>query len=466
MGRASVPELGCQSAVVRAGWACERGRVSEHPLDLSARMIDSGTADVAPNRVTQELSELADGVALVESFSHVAVVDTGEGLVTFDTSGARTGPEVVAALRGWSTEPVRGLVYTHGHLDHVGGSRAFAADAAERGHEAPAVIGHERLHARFDRYELTSGWNQIINQRQFGGAATQAASAVERPFVPRGTLRPTVTYTDELVEHIGDDTFEFRHCKGETDDHTWTWIPERRMICAGDQFIWMFPNCGNPQKVQRYPVEWAESLRAMAAKEPELFVPAHGLPIAGKERIATCLHTVAATLETLVSQVLDAMNSGAVLDDIVHSVAVPDETLAIPYLRPLYDEPEFVVRNIWRMYGGWWDGNPARLKPPADAALGVELAALTGGALRLAERAVELSAAGDHRMACQLVEFAAAAEPESRAVHEVRAAVYTARRAAESSLMAKGIFRSAVADSQTVVTGEVPETTMVLNLGE
>ena len=164
------------------------------------------------------------------------------------------------------------------------------------------------------------------------------------------------------------------------------------MISAGDQFIWNFPNCGNPQKVQRYPLEWAESLRAMAAMDAELFVPAHGLPIAGAARIRTCLETVASTLETLVADVVDAMNAGAVLDDIVHSVSVPPATLELPYLRPLYDEPEFVIRNIWRLFGGWWDGNPARLKPPSDASIGAEVATLAGGVAALIERATELSA--------------------------------------------------------------------------
>ena len=429
-------------------------------------MIDSGVVDTAPNRMTEELSELTDGVALVESFSHVVVVDTGDGLVAFDASSARTGPRVVDSIRGWSDAPVDTLVYTHGHLDHVGGSRDFAADAERRGRSTPRVLGHERIGPRFDRYEATSGYNQVINLRQFGGAAKAAGAASERPFIPPRTLRPDVTYASQLTERIGDLTFEYHACLGETDDHTWTWIPERRMISAGDQFIWNFPNCGNPQKVQRYPVEWAQSLRDMAAKDVELFVPAHGLPIAGQDRVRHCLLTVAATLETLVEQVVTAMNAGAPLDEIVHSVTVPDETLQLPYLRPLYDEPEFVVRNIWRLYGGWWDGNPARLKPPSDAAVGAEVAQLAGGTERLIERAVELSGVGDHRLACQLIEYAVAADPESRNVHEARGSIYSARRGAETSLMAKGIYRSATADSELAITGEVPPVEMVLTLGE
>ena len=440
--------------------------MSEHPLDLSARLIDTGVVDTPPNRITQELSELADGVALIESFSHVAVVDTGEGLVTFDASGAASGSAVVEALRQWSDEPVHTIVYTHGHLDHVGGSRAFAADAAGRGRPLPRVFGHEAVQTRFDRYEQTSGYNKVINLRQFGGGARAAGDGDERPFIPRGTLPPAVTYRNDHAETIGDLSFEFEHCKGETDDHTWTWIPEHKMISAGDQFIWNFPNCGNPQKVQRYPIEWAESLRAMTAKDAELFVPAHGLPIAGRDRIQHCLHTVANTLDTLVGHVLDAMNSGATLDEIVHSVSVPAETLALPYLRPLYDEPEFVIRNIWRLFGGWYDGNPARLKPPSDTAIGTEVAALAGGVETLIERAEALSTSGDHRLACQLIEYAVAAEPESHAVHQARAAIYAARRATETSLMAKGIFLSAKADSEQALTGEIPPVKMVLDIGE
>jgi alkyl sulfatase BDS1-like metallo-beta-lactamase superfamily hydrolase len=440
--------------------------MSEHPLELSARLLDSGVADTAPNRITEELSELADGIAIIESFSHVVVVDTGDGLVAFDASSATTGPRVVESLRRWSDAPVHTLVYTHGHLDHVGGSRDFAADAEQHGRPLPRVLGQERIGPRLDRYDATSGYNQVINLRQFGGAARAVAAVADRPFVPSRTLRPDTTYRTRLVERIGDVEFEFNACLGETDDHTWTWVPDRKMISAGDQFIWNFPNCGNPQKVQRYPLEWAASLRDMASRDVELFVPAHGLPIAGQGRIRHCLVTVASTLETLVEQVVAAMNAGAPLDEIVHGVSVPEETLRLPYLRPMYDEPEFVIRNIWRLYGGWWDGNPARLKPPSDAAIGAEVAALAGGVSSLITRAIELSASRDHRLACQVIEFATAAEPESHAVHEARSTIYAARRSDETSLMAKGIYRSATADSEFVLTGELPAVRLVMSLGE
>ncbi len=61
-------------------------------LDISSRIIDSGLVDQPINRVTNELSELASDLAIVESFSHCVAFDSGDGLVCFDSSGVHTGP--------------------------------------------------------------------------------------------------------------------------------------------------------------------------------------------------------------------------------------------------------------------------------------------------------------------------------------------------------------------------------------
>ena len=415
-------------------------------LALSSRVIDSGNVDEPVNRITNELSELADGLAIVESFSHSVVLDAGDGLVAFDASHARTGREVVAAIRAWTDTPVSHLVYTHGHADHVGGSPDFAAAYGDM-----TVIGHRNVDTRFDRYRYTNDWNVLINARQFGGVRGDFGMGGEAPdFIPTDTARPNhvVDDTDTIV--VGDRTIELHHARGETDDHLWGWMPNEKWAFVGDFVIWNFPNAGNPQKVQRFPIEWAAALRDMAAHGPELLVPAHGLPIEGRERIERVLGTIAGALEHLVTEVVGMMNAGDVLDTIIHSVSVPDDEMARPYLRPLYDEPEFVVHNIWRQFGGWWDGAPSRLKPSPDAVVATELADLAGGAGVLIQRASELSEAGDHRLACHLADLAGWAAPLDPGVHAARASVYRTRRADETSLMAKGIFAGAARESDAV----------------
>nr|MBC8187643.1 MBL fold metallo-hydrolase [Pseudomonadota bacterium] len=275
-------------------------------------------------------------------------------------------------------------------------------------------------------------------------------------FLPKSTARPDTTYRRDLDLDVGGMEIQLRHARGETDDHTWAWIPQHKAICAGDFFIWNFRTAGNPQNVQRAPREWAAAMRDMAGQGAELFLPAHGLPIAGRDRIRSVLTEVAETLETLVNDTLLMMNEGARLNDIIHSVSVAPDLLERPYLKPLYDEPEFVIRNIWRMYGGWYDGNPSHLKPARDSDLARELAALSGGVKNLAERARELAESDDLRLACHLIEFAVLADPENKAVHSVRAEIYQLRRGAETSLMAKGIFGYASAESLDAAGEEDP----------
>jgi alkyl sulfatase BDS1-like metallo-beta-lactamase superfamily hydrolase len=434
-------------------------------LSLSTRVIDSGIVHEPVNRVNNELSELADGLAIVESFSHSVAFDSGDGLVVFDASGVHTGAAVVESLRGWRDDPVSRLVYTHGHADHVGGSSFFASDAEQHGHGVPVVVGHEQVAARLDRYDYTNNWNLIINARQFGGVSGElnlsvggndpgSAGVSVRPggrrFLPASTLRPTETFRTSSSFVAGDTTIELHHARGETDDHLWAWFPEQRWIMSGDFVIWNFPNAGNPQKVQRYPIEWAAALRAMIAQGPELLVPAHGLPIVGRERIARVLDDIATALEVLVAEVVRMMNEGSTLDTIVHTVSVPAETLAKPYLRPLYDEPEFVVRGIWRQFGGWWDGAASRLKPSPDAVVATTLAEMVGGADVLLRRAERAASDGDLRLACHLADLAGWAAPDDREIHGGRASIYLARRKHESSLMSKGIFMAAARESQAV----------------
>lgn len=392
---------------------------------------------------------------MIEAFSHVVAFETEAGLVLFDTSLEPFAPAIIRSLRGWSKAPVDTIAYTHGHVDHVGGAQAFVDETKDGGHPEPKVIGHEAVVARFARYDVTNGYNGVINQRQFatlGGGMLGVSK--EGRWGPSSWVAPSATFVDDMTLSVGGTDFELHHDRGETDDHLWAWVPSKKALVVGDFVTWVFPNAGNPQKVQRYPAEWAHALRAMADLDAELMLPAHGLPVAGSARIKRVLGDLATVLEGIVAQTITLMNEGASLNEILHAVKPPEDLMKRPYLRPVYDEPEFVVRNVWRLYGGWYDGNPAHLKPSPDAVLAEEVARLAGGASKLAARAMEL-AESDPRLACELVEMAGRAAPEDGEVHAARAEVYGKRRDAELSLMAKGVFASAAADSERKAKGGV-----------
>jgi len=388
--------------------------------------------------------EITDGVGFCPSFANVSSFATEDGLVLVDTGSAPLAQIVHDDIRTWSADRLNTAVYSHGHIDHVFGVPVWEAEATEKGWVAPEVIAHHALPARFDRYIFTAGYNTIINRRQFGFTDLNW---------PTEYRYPDRTYHETLDVAVGGIDFALRHEKGETDDHTVTWQADKRVLCCGDLFIWASPNAGNPQKVQRYPREWADALRRMLMLDAEFLLPGHGFPVIGADRVRQALTDTADLLDSLVDQTLAVMNGGGRLDDAIHSVRVPAELEGRPFLQPVYDEPEFIVHTVWRQYGGWWDGNPATLKPAPERALATELAELAGGPGALAERALELlAAAGDApesgsgeadgalRLAGHLAESAWLAAPDDPATQRARQEVFAARAARATSTMARGVF--------------------------
>lgn len=395
--------------------------------------------DAHPFAPRHELVEVAPRTAFIASFGNVCAFETSEGLVLVDTGSQFASPTIREALRNWSAAPVHSIIYSHGHVDHVMGTALYDDEAIALARPRPQVIAHEAVIARFQRYRLTAGYNSIINRRQF---------QLTELIWPTDFRMPDRTYHDALSFMVGGESFELHHARGETDDATWVWVPDRGIVACGDLFIWTLPNCGNPQKVQRYALDWIHALHEMAATRPDVLLPGHGLPIIGRDRINQTLLESAELLQSLHDQTVDLMNGGASLDQVIHSVIPPADLMARPYLKALYDEPEFIVRNIWRLNGGWWDGDPSQLKPAPVAAVAAEVARLAGGAAKLAARARELAEAGDLRLASNIVELAARAEPDDEVVTATRAAIYAARAELETSTMSRGIFNWAASESK------------------
>ena len=430
-------------AVADRLWSGELSTSTFHPVDHIGGFV-----------------EITDGVGFCPSFANVSAFKTADGLLLVDTGSAPLARIVHDDIRSWSTDRLDTAVYSHGHIDHVFGVPVWEEEAAAHGWAAPQVVAHHALPARFDRYIFTAGYNTVINRRQFGFSDLTW---------PTEYRYPDRTYHETLQLDVGGVGFSLRHEKGETDDHTVTWQGDARVLCCGDLFIWASPNAGNPQKVQRYPREWAAALRRMLTLDAEFLLPGHGFPVIGAGRVRQALTDTADLLDSLVDQTLEVMNAGGRLDDAIHSVTVPAGLAERPYLQPVYDEPEFIVHTVWRLYGGWWDGNPATLQPAPERALATELAELAGGAGALAARALELlelagggperapdaADAADRalRLAGHLAEQAWLADPSDPAVQRTRQQVFAARAARATSTMARGVFTWAADES---VTEEAP----------
>jgi glyoxylase-like metal-dependent hydrolase (beta-lactamase superfamily II) len=387
--------------------------------------------------------EVAERTWFASVFSGATAFETAEGVVLVDTGTKYFGPQIAERIRQRTDEPVTHVIYTHGHVDHAYGTAHWLRD----GQGPPEVYAHEAMADRFGRYARTPRHNSMINMRQFGGTgigadpeADQALDTFEAPSHP-----PTVTYGQPTELAVGGLTFELHPARGETDDATWVFCPQRGVLCTGDLISWALPNGGNPQKAQRYPWDWAEALREMAACRPRSLAPGHGGPVVDDaDLVQRILVTTAEVLERLTEQTIAALEDGSPPHvDLVHAVDVtlPD----LPWLVPMYDDPEFLVRNIIRWFGGWWTGRPSELKPAPRHDVAVEVVGLAGGVTAVLERMAVLVEDGHLGLARHLADWALEAEPAHRAVQAAVASLYDDSADTEPSLMATNLFRSAAA---------------------
>src|SRR5262245_1944175 len=398
-----------------------------------------------PHRVAPDL-------LLHASVSNTYTLRTDAGLLVVDPGRAQTSQSVYTATRAWSDAPLHTVVYTHGHADHAFGLRAFL-DAGER----PHIIVQENCPKRFQRYRLTHGLNAHINQRQF---------STRQPIFPDQFDWPTLTFRDSLMQQLGDLEVRYYAAKGETDDHCYVWIPEHSYLFTGDLIVWVSPNCGNPQKVQRYPVEWAEALERMAGLDAEWLFPGHGLVVHGKAAVRMVLTDTARYLRVIIDQVLTRLNAGQTPEEILHAVEPDPELSTRAYLQARYDHPKFIVRNLLRLWGGWWNGNAADLLPATWEAQAKEIASLAGGVVTLVERGRSLLTQGNAVMAAHLAEWATRADPTDHAAQMLKRDVYEKRLADAPALMAQGIFRAAMNEARQAL-GEAPTLpSRFLSLGE
>jgi glyoxylase-like metal-dependent hydrolase (beta-lactamase superfamily II) len=370
---------------------------------------------------------------MTADYVNLTAFETSQGLFLVDTGMVAAGPRVFEEIRKCTKAPLHTVVYTHGHLDHAFGLGPWL-EAGER----PRVIAHENVVRRFRTYMKTAPMNVHVNRVQFG-----IEEAIHWPEREEDFFWPDTTYRDRLSLRIGGERFELRHAKGETDDATWVWAPERDIVCSGDLWVGILPNCGNPQKVQRHPEEWADALEAIASVGAELLLPGHGHPVEGGDVIRRWCLNSAEALRAIVRQTLEGLNAGRTHEEILASIRIPEHLAEEPYLDALYDRPEFIARNVIRKYGGWWNGFSAQVMPARMEDQAKEVARLAGGVEPLIRRAGEV-ADSSPALACHLAEWAGLAAPEDRDALQCVIDVFKRRADAEISLMGRGILSHAV----------------------
>lgn len=323
------------------------------------------------------VTKITSGIYHVMGYGHSnsIIIEAENSVILIDTLDTDVRAEKLKKLIAQITEkPVKTIIYTHGHPDHLGGASAFSDTDPEIIAFAPKkpVLGR------------TNELNDILNKRatyQFGynlsddqvisqGIGIREGFTVgegKRSFVPATTI-----YKEEKVNRIIDGiNVELVSAIGETDDQIFVWLPESKVLCCGDNYYGCWPNLYALRGSQYRDVSaWVDTLDLILSYPAEYVLPGHTKPLIGKTNVQEVLSNFRNAIEYVLTETLRGMNKGLTADELASTIKLPEELANLSYLGEFYGTVTWSVRSIYNGYVGWFDGNPTNLNklPPKEYA--------------------------------------------------------------------------------------------------
>jgi cyclase len=297
-----------------------------------------------------ELVKLTEGVyvarrtepaGLTVNGNSVFIINEDDVVVVDATLTPGTAKEELAALRRLTDKPVRYVVNTHWHDDHVMGNVAYREAFPQAD-----FIAHEKTREYLPTTGLKNrqmamspgGYPGFIgalkqrlekNESVFGGPLDDEERAVlasdiriaERYMAENPSAKvvlPTVTLRERLTLHRGARVIDILYLgRGHTSGDLVVHLPVEGIVIAGDLVIHPVPYVGNPQS---HPGDWGETLERLLALKHTMIVPGHG-PVLRDDSYVKLMSRLFASLKQQVAaaaargETLEQVRKGVRLDE-------------------------------------------------------------------------------------------------------------------------------------------------------
>jgi glyoxylase-like metal-dependent hydrolase (beta-lactamase superfamily II) len=270
---------------------------------------------------------------LTVNANSVFIINDNDVVVVDTTLTPGTARETIAALKQLTNKPVKYVINTHWHDDHIMGNQAY-----REAFPGVEFIGHVKLREYLPTTGLTNrqgamseqGYPGFINalksrlgknESVFGGpmdneeiAAYQSGVEIAERYMAENPkveiILPTTTVQDRLTLQRGKRTIDIRYFgRGHTSADLVVYLPKERIAITGDLVVWPVPYVGSPQS---HPGDWSKTLDQILALHPKTIVPGHG-PVLNDDTQVRAMSKLFAAID---EQVRAAVKRGEILEQI------------------------------------------------------------------------------------------------------------------------------------------------------
>jgi alkyl sulfatase BDS1-like metallo-beta-lactamase superfamily hydrolase len=371
--------------------------------------MGSGMAAYGAGQDQTKVVKVSDSIYMASTTGNVYLVTTPAGNVVIDTASASHAADARKLLLAESHGPVKYIILTHGHADHIGGISLWK--------EAGTQIVAQRNYVEFVNYVT----------RLEGFFAPRNAAAFNRPqeaVTPwagnyAAKIDPTVFFDEKYDFTLGGVEFELFSTPGETPDHLTVWLPASKTAFIGDNYNgagvpepMSFPNLYAIRGTKpRWALDWINSIDKVLALKPEVLLSGHGEPMVGNAEITRRLTRFRDAIQYVHDETVKGMNSGKDVFTLMREIKLP----ASFDLTESFGKVSWSVRGIYDGYAGWYDMNPSTMYELPPSSVYPDLVKLAGGPEPLVRLALEKLGAGKPVEALHLTDVVLAYDPNNSA---------------------------------------------------
>ncbi len=246
------------------------------------------------NRIQDDVYHAVGTGALAVGCNAAIVVNANDVLVVDSHISPAAAWALTEELKAVTPKPVKYVVNTHFHFDHLHGNQMFSPDVEIIGHQFTremVLAGKSKsgrsydafvggIPAQIDRLKQemmtsTSSTDRAKLQEQLTYQENYfAATAAVKP------MAPTATLTQAMTLYRGNREVRLLYFgRGHTGGDVVVFLPRERVLMTGDLLT-----AGTAYIGDSYPLEWIETLEKVKALEFDVVLPGHGQAFKGKDR--------------------------------------------------------------------------------------------------------------------------------------------------------------------------------------